>query len=141
MSFGPNFPPKEPIYRKVLDAGTLAVASTVQVLGTFILPEGSYLVNVKGAMSGAVGLNNHNIHLIVSQALTPDPSRFESFAFQSFPAWTNNSIINAVSVTDTLVVIGDTPISLYVYDSSNAGSPSFTVDWSDVFVTRIRKVD
>lgn len=139
MSFGPSFPPKDPLYTKVLDAGSAFVSLKTQVLATFTLQQGDYLINVKGAISAGAGLTNDNIHLIVSQSLTPSPLKFEEFAFQAFPTYNNNSTIVAVSVNDTLKIVGNDVVYLYAYDSQPTGSPAYTLDWSDLYVTTIRK--
>jgi hypothetical protein len=139
-AFGIEFPSHIQRWVEVFPAGQQSNITTKRtILGTFPAPKpGYYLINWEGAITTASGMNNNNIHLIVSQTTTPDPSLFNQFAFQSQPAWNNGTTILATSLTDTLQIIGTTPVSVYLYDTQAQGGETYTFQWSSVKLTPIR---
>ena len=134
MSFGILFPPKYPRFQIVADAGTASgITTKTYVLTQFDAPaEGYYLASVKGAITTASGLNNNNIHLIISQNQTPSPADFADFAFQSMSEWNNGTQILAVSVCDTIKITGKSPVYLYLYDTQTGGGENYDFAWSQV---------
>lgn len=134
MSFGFLFPPKYPRFQILNTGGTATGITTKQYTLTQFNPpaEGYYLVSVKGAITTASGLNNNNIHLIVSQNLTPTPSVFNDFAFQSMSEWNNGTSILAVSVCDTIKITGKSPVYVYLYDTQVQGGETYDFTWSAV---------
>lgn len=142
-AFGMPFPPLYPKFRVLAPAGSLSgITVKKQVLATFPAPaEGHYLVSVEGAITSASGLNNNNIHLIVSQNLTPSPANFDDFAFQCMPSWNNGTSILAVSVCDTIKITGKDPVYLYLYDTQVGGGETYAFTWSDVKFSPIAVYD
>lgn len=142
-AFGMPFPPLYPKFRVLAPAGTMSgITTKTTILETFNPPaEGYYLVSVKGAITTASGLNNNNIHLIVSQNQTPSPANFEEFAFQSLPEWNNGTQILAVSVCDTIKITGKTPVYLYLYDTQVGGGETYDFAWSSVKFSPIAVYD
>lgn len=142
-AFGLPFPPLYPKFRVLAPAGTLSgITTKTTILTTFPAPaEGYYLVSVKGAITSASGLNNNNIHLIVSQNQTPSPADFEQFAFQSLPEWNNGTQILAVSVCDTIKITGKDPVYLYLYDTQVGGGETYAFAWSSVKFSPIAVYD
>lgn len=139
-AFGIEFPPHIQRWYEVFPAGSQSNITTKQViLGTFPAPKpGYYLINWEGAITSASGLNNNNIHLIVSQNTTPNPNLFSQFAFQSIPEWNNGTTILASSMNDKLQIIGNTPVSVYLYDTQAGGTETYTFQWEAVKLTPIK---
>lgn len=137
--FGLEFPPNVQKWRAVFPAGSQANITTKQyILGTFTLNPGYYLVNWEGAITKASGMNNNNIHLIISQNTTPDPNLFSQFAFQAMPEWNNGTSILATSMTDIIHIVGITPVSVYLYDTQAGGTENYDFQWESVKVTPIK---
>ena len=137
--FGIPFPPLYPKFKTMVGGGTAtAITAKTYVLATFPAPTPAYyLVSVKGVLQNATGLNNNNIHLIVSQSTTPDPIKLSSFAFQSLPEWNNGTTILGVSVCDTILIEGNTDVSLFLYDAQVGGGEQYDFTWSDVLFAPI----
>lgn len=139
--FGILFPPQLQKFTTALAGGSATGITTNQyTLGTFPAPkEGWYIVNMEGVITSSSGLSNNNIHIIVSQNTTPDPSKLNDFAFQAMPEWNNGTTVLATSVMDILKITGTQPVSVYLYDSqtSGGGSSSYDFVFSDVKISPI----
>jgi hypothetical protein len=132
--FGILFPPQIQKFTTYLSGGTVSGISTKQyTLGTFTAPrEGYYTVNMEGVITSASGLNNNNIHIIVSQITTPDPAKLDQFAFQAMPEWNNGTTVLAVSLMDIVKITGTAPVTVYLYDTQAGGSETYDFVFSDV---------
>lgn len=138
-TFGIQFPALMTQFFEVCPPGSATgITTKTHVLTTCPAPKpGYYLVNAKGVITAASGLNNNNIHFIVSQTTTPDPSKFDSFAFQSMSEWNNGTTILAVSVCDIVKIEGTTPLSIYLFDTQASGGETYDFTYSSVKLTPV----